>query len=75
MKRRRRKKDDQSKAEEAYQLIADVVKNNLQIESVHWVGGCWTALINCYIQNKLPFESFCSEIEEIKKFYKDRWET
>lgn len=67
------KDDDQENAEKAYQLIAELVKSNPGIDDNFWVGGCWTALINCYRETGFDYKDFCKEVEKVKRFYKKKF--
>lgn len=74
LKKRKSKPDDQEKAEKAYRLIKELVQSNPGMDDNVWVGGCWTALINCYRNTGFDYKDFCKELEKVKRFYKDKFE-
>jgi hypothetical protein len=75
MKKRTPIPNDQERINEAFELIQSFVLQNPQIESIFWVGGCWSALVDAYLRNGATYAEFCKELDNVKKHYKRWWES
>lgn len=73
MKSRKPKSSDQHNAEIAFQHFRKMVEDNPHIEASIWASACWSLLVDCYVRSKVPYGSFCTELENVKDFYKDHW--
>lgn len=73
-KRRKPKKSDQNNTEKAFQILRKAILEHPEIESTLWSGANWSLLINGYINNGVSYVEFCSELDGVKEFYKNRWD-
>jgi hypothetical protein len=74
LKKRKPKKTDQEKTNEAFNLLLETMQKNDHIESSLWAGATWSCIVNGYINSDCPYEEFCEELERIKKHYEKWWE-
>ena len=65
---------DQDLAEVAFQLMKTLCLEHPEIEMTLWAAGCWSLLVDRYLASALTYKQFCREVENAKKWYKDRWE-
>lgn len=66
-------KDDQKKAEEAYCLLEDFFLLHPEIEGAIFAGGMFTHIAENFQESGGSHEDFCSELDELKVFYKYLW--
>ncbi len=71
---RKPKEDDQEMAEEAFQLIVNLVERNPWIDANQWISGCMTAVSNTFIQNGASFQEFEGCMKDAIRFYKKEWD-
>jgi len=65
--------DDQKNTEKALRLLCDTVDLNPGIENNIWQGACISLIVNSYIESGLTYQQFCEELDDIKKYFKNRW--
>jgi hypothetical protein len=74
VKKRYRKKTDQSETEKAFQILLHAMQSHPEIESTLWAGACWTALVNGYLKSDIPLKEFKEDWERALKHYSKLWD-
>jgi hypothetical protein len=71
MKKRKSKKDDNHKVQEAYKLLMDLIENNQKhIEPTLWIGAMICSLSENFEKSDIVFEDFRKEMIACIDHYK-----
>lgn len=66
---------DQLIVNKAYNEIIDLCKKyEGVIPAKHWLNACVKLIVETFKTNKFTYEEFSDIMDDIKDFYKDKWE-
>jgi hypothetical protein len=74
MKKRKPKKSDYSKIDEAFELLCKTIQLNQHIEPSIWASAMWSCIVTGYINSRISYEEFCEEADQVTDHYKKWWD-
>jgi len=73
-KLRQPKESDQEVTEKIVLLLKKFMLNNEQIEPTLFYSAITRLLVRGFINSGSSYQEFCDEIDDVKEFYKSRWD-
>lgn len=78
MLERKPKPEDQENSQQAYEFLLSLIQDGKRkyphIDSNQWVGGCFSCIVQAYINSGISYSEFYKEMFSILEFYKKDFE-